>query len=100
LRQADYAHGTLARVLSWALKRGMITVNPCAEGGKLYSGSGVEKVWSDDQIAYFAAVAPPPMRLAFLLGINTGQRQGDLRRLPWSAYDGLVFKVRQRKTGA
>jgi integrase len=24
----------------------------------------------------------------------------DLRRLPWSVYDGRVFKVRQRKTGA
>jgi len=34
-----------------------------------------------------------------LLAINTGQRQGDLLRLPWSAYDGSVIKVRQRKTG-
>ena len=35
-----------------------------------------------------------------LLAINTGQRQGDLLRLPWSAYDGTVIKLRQRKTGA
>src|SRR4029077_6365164 len=36
LRQADYAYGTLARVLSWAAKRGMIERNPCSLGGKLY----------------------------------------------------------------
>src|SRR5262249_1797950 len=35
-----------------------------------------------------------------LLAINTGQRQGDLLRLPWSAYDGTTIKLRQRKTGA
>src|SRR6478735_1371943 len=32
LRQADYAYGTLARILSWALKRRLITTNPCAKG--------------------------------------------------------------------
>jgi integrase len=100
LRQADYAYGTLARVLSWALKRGLIGANPCAEGGKLYSGSRVEKVWSDEKAARFLDVNPPLMRLPMLLAINTGQRQGDLRRLPWSAYDGKVIKIRQRKTGA
>jgi hypothetical protein len=35
-----------------------------------------------------------------LLAINTGQRQGDLLRLPWSAYDGRYIKLRQRETGA
>ena len=99
LRQADYAYGTLARVLSWSLKRGLIDVNPCAEGGKLYSGTRVDKVWRDADIARFLDVAPPPMRLAMMLAVNTGQRQGDLRRLPWSSYDGTVIKIRQRKTG-
>lgn len=28
-RQADYAWAVLARILSWALNRGMIAVNPC-----------------------------------------------------------------------
>ena len=100
LRQADYAYGTLARILSWAVKRGHIERNPCAEGGKLYSGSRVEKVWSDEDVARFLAVAPALFRLPMLLAINTGQRRGDLRRLPWSAYDSKVIKLRQRKTGA
>ena len=32
-RQADYAWSVLARVLSWALNRGLIAVNPCTHGG-------------------------------------------------------------------
>src|SRR6266446_8460452 len=39
LRQADYAYGTLARILSWAHDRGLIAKNPCAKGGKLYHGT-------------------------------------------------------------
>jgi hypothetical protein len=32
-----------------------------------------------------------------LLAINTGQRQGDLLKLPWNSYDGKVIKLRQRR---
>jgi integrase len=98
LRQADYAFGTLARILSWAVKRRLIKTNPCAEGGKLYHGTRVDKIWDDEQVARFLKIAPPYLRLAMLLAINTGQRQGDLLRLPWSAYDGKTIRLRQRKT--
>jgi integrase len=100
LRQADYAYGTLARILSWAHDRRLVTENPCAKGGKLYHGTRVDKIWNDEQVARFLQVAPPHLRPAMLLAINTGQRQGDLLRLPWSAYDGKVIKLRQSKTGA
>ena len=99
LRQADYAYSTLSRILSWALKRRLIKTNPCAEGGKLYHGTRVDKIWDDEQVARFLKTAPPYLRLAMLLAINTGQRQGDLLRLPWSAYDGKHIKLRQKKTG-
>jgi integrase len=100
LRQADYAYQTLARILSWALKRGVITKNPCAEGGRLYRGTRVDKIWSDEEVARFLRTAPSQLQLAMLLAINTGQRQGDLLKLTWSAYDGQILRVRQRKTGA
>ena len=35
-----------------------------------------------------------------MLALWTGQRQGDLLRLPWSAYDGTHIRLRQSKTGA
>jgi len=99
LRQADYAYGTLSRVLSWALKRRLITANPCADAGKLYHGSRASKIWHDEEVSRFLRTAPPYLGLAMLLAINTGQRQGDLLRLPWSAYDGTTIRLRQRKTG-
>ena len=100
LRQADYAYGTLARILAWAKNLGKITVNPCERGGKLYDGTRAEKIWSEEDVSRFMAAASSQMRLAMILAINTGQRQGDLLRLAWSSYDGRVIKVRQRKTGA
>jgi integrase len=100
LRQADYAYGTLARVLSWAHNRGLIAKNPCSKGGKLYHGSRASKIWHEEEVTRFLQTAPTYLRLALLLAINTGQRQGDLLRLPWSAYDGKEIKLRQRKTDA
>jgi integrase len=99
-RQADYAWDVLARVLSWALDRGLVLANPCTRGGRLYRGSRREQIWSADDEALFLERAPAPLRLALLLALWTGQRQGDLLRLPWSAYDGKHIRLRQSKTGA
>src|SRR5262249_40633265 len=71
---------------------------PCSEGGKLYDGTRVDKIWSDEEVARILGIAPH-LRAAMLLAINTGQRQGDLLKLPWSAYDGKTIRIRQKKTG-
>lgn len=99
-RQADYAWVVLARVLSWALNRGLVAANPCEKGGRLYRGSRAENVWTADDEAAFLASAPAHLHLPLLLALWTGQRQGDLLRLPWSAYDGSRIRLRQSKTGA
>jgi integrase len=100
LRQADYAYNTFARILRWSFNRGLITKNPCSGGSKLYHGTRIDKIWSDEEVAEFLRTAPAHLRLAMLLAIYTGQRQGDLLRLPWSAYDGRALKLKQKKTGA
>ena len=99
-RQADYAWQVLALVLSWAKERGKITINPCERGGQLYRGNRVDKIWTDDDEAAFLRTAPAILRLPLLLALWTGQRQGDLLRLTWSAYDGTHIRLRQSKTGA
>jgi integrase len=99
-RQADYAWTVLARVLSWALNRGLVPANPCEKGGRLYRGSRADKVWSADDEAAFLRLAPKHLHLPLLLALWTGQRQGDLLALPWSAYDGQHIRLRQSKTGA
>jgi integrase len=98
-RQADYAWAVRARVLAWALNRGIVTANPCAKGGRLYRGSRADKIWSDEDEANFLAKAPTHLCLPLLLALWTGQRQGELLRLPWTGYDGRYIRLRQSKTG-
>ena len=92
-RQADYAWQVLARILSWAHDRGLVLANPCARGGRLYRGSRVDKIWTADDEAAFLRSAPAHLHLPLLLALWTGQRQGDLLRLPWSAYDGTHIRL-------
>ncbi|MDI6027919.1 tyrosine-type recombinase/integrase [Corticibacterium sp. UT-5YL-CI-8] len=99
-RTADYAWVTLARILSVAKDNGRISVNVCERGGRLYKADRAEKVWEADDIAAMVAAASHPLQMALMMALWTGQREGDLLRVPWSAYDGKRLKMRQGKTGA
>jgi integrase len=99
-RQADYAIAVLARVLAWGVDRGLIDANPAARATKLYRSKRIDRVWTPDDEEAFLAKAPEHLRLALILALWTGQRQGDLLRLPWSAYDGQRIRLTQRKTRA
>jgi integrase len=98
-RQADYAWVVLARILSFGKDRGLIAANPCERGGRLYRGSRAEKIWTPADEAAFLKHAPAHLHLPLMLALWTGQRQGDLLRLPWSAYDGKIIRLRQSKGG-
>ena len=99
-RQADYGWTVLARVLSWSCDRGLVAANPCERGGRLYRGGGrAEKIWTAADEAAFLERAPAHLHLPLLLALWTGQRQGDLLRLPWSGYNGKHVRLRQSKTG-
>jgi integrase len=99
-RVADYAWTTLARVLSVAKDRGLISLNVCERGGRLYEADRAEIIWQPDHIKAFCAVASPELALGLLLALWTGQRQGDLLRLAWTNYDGTHIRLRQGKTKA
>lgn len=99
-RQADYAITVLGRILSWACNEGFLAVNHAAKPGKKYRSDRSEKIWLPAHITAFAAVAAPDLLFALVLARDTGQRQGDLLRLSWNAYDGAYLKVTQSKTGA
>lgn len=98
-RQADYIFKTFAAILAWANDRGLVPLNPCERPGKLYRSTRVESVWSEDDELAFMSIAPERMALAFQLAVWTGQRQGDLLRLTWKAYDGTTIRLRQSKGG-
>lgn len=98
-RQADLTWAVLNFAVSWAYDRGLVSCNPFTKAGSLYQGSRADQIWSPEQEERFMTSAPHCLRLPFLLAIWTGQRQGDLLRLPWSAYDGRVIKLKQSKGG-
>jgi integrase len=85
--------------LSVAKDRGLISVNPCEGGGRLYAADRTDKFWTEADVSKVLAVAGPDLQLAIVLALWTGQRQGDLLRLPWSEYDGAKVRFQQRKTG-
>lgn len=99
-RQADYAITVLRLILSWAVNRGYLGSNPAAKPGRKYRVDRAEKIWEPSDVDAFLAVASAELGLAMVMGRDTGQRQGDLLRLSWSAYDGTHLKLRQSKTGA
>lgn len=98
-RNADYRFAVFARVLSWAADRGLISSNPLERHGRLYHTTRVDAIWTDDDEAAFLQKAPPHLHLALTLALWTGQRQGDLLKLTWSAYDGAFLRLKQGKTG-
>lgn len=98
-RTADLTMSVLARILSFAADREMIDRNPLERMGRISDGSRRDAIWADPQVEAFLAKAPDKLRLAMELARWTGQRQGDLLRLTWTAYDGTHIKLRQGKTG-
>lgn len=97
-RQADYAYTVLALILAWGLDHGKIDANPCEKAGRLYRGSRVDKLWTDDDERRFLELAPKHLHIAVTLALWTGQRQGDLLALCWGQYDGKAIRLIQRKT--
>jgi len=99
-RQADYTYSVLALILAWAFDRGLVPANPCERPGRVYRSDRIDNIWTAEDEAAFLKSAPPHIGLAFMLALWTGQRQGDLLRLTWSAYDGETIRLRQGKTKA
>jgi integrase len=96
-RTADYFWTVLARVLSVAKDRGLIAVNVCERGGRLYEADRAEQIWLDHHIKAFCGVASPELQFALLLALWTGQRQGTLINIAWSQYDGSHIRLQPNK---
>jgi integrase len=89
----------LKLLLSWGCRRGLIEVNRALRVDRLQRAKRGGRSWSEAQIQAFLAVAPSPLRLALILALETGQRQGDLLRLHWSCVEHGVIQLVQSKTG-
>jgi integrase len=96
-READNRLSAISAMLTWAVDRGQLTANHLRGFKRLYHADRSEIIWLPEHIAAFMNAAPIEMQRALILALHTGQRQGDLLRLPWSAYDGVHITLRQGK---
>lgn len=111
-RKADLFMSVLKRILWFGLDREMISRHPLEKVEKVNDGTRRDIIWTDDEISLFRdgrkgsdgkweiKPASEPLIRAMMLGLWTGQRQGDLLKLTWKAYDGNSIALRQSKTGA
>jgi integrase len=96
-READNRLSAISAMLSWAVAHGQITANHLRGFKRLYHTDRSEIIWLPEHVAAFMTAAPIEMQRAMILALHTGQRQGDLLRLPWSAYDGSTIALRPGK---
>lgn len=97
-RAADNRLSTVSAMLTWGIDRGHITVNHLRGFKRLYHADRSEIIWLPEHIAAFMAAASIEMQRAMILALHSGQRQGDLLRLPWNAYEGKTLTLRQGKS--
>lgn len=99
-RAGDLVIAVFGMVLAFGVDREIIDRNPLEKVQKLADSTRRDIIWTDEQVAKFRASAPARLVLAMELARWTGQRQGDLLRLTWTAYDGYYISLTQAKTGA
>jgi integrase len=96
-READNRLSAISAMLTWSVDRGTLAANHLRGFKRLYHADRSEMIWLPEHISAFMNVAPIEMQRALILALHTGQREGDLLRLPWSAYKGDCIELRQGK---
>lgn len=84
-------------LFGWAVEAGVIDHSPAVKIKRLPGGH--LPAWSGVEVEIALRSLPEHLRRAVVLALYTGQRRGDLIRMPWSAYDGGRIKLVQEKTG-
>jgi integrase len=86
-------------VLGWAKRRNKIKGNPLGNGfARAHRSDRSEIIWEEGDIERFIVVASAELTMALMIALYTGLRQGDVLRLPWSAYDGRFITTTVAKT--
>ncbi|MCF6200198.1 MAG: tyrosine-type recombinase/integrase [Hyphomicrobiaceae bacterium] len=99
-RQADYMWSVIRKIITQAVDRGYLNINHFNRPGKLYTTNRANNIWSRLDVEKFMLAARPEMQLAMMMALHTGQRQGDLLKLTWTAFDGGWLEINQSKGGS
>lgn len=98
-RQADLVMATTSRILSFAVDASVIERNHMLGIEKAYRSDRSDAIWTLEDVGAFMEVANRPMKLALIMALHLGRRQGDLIRIAWGDYDGECIAVANRKGG-
>lgn len=101
-RFANYVVSMLSILFNWGLPRGITTSNPTEKVPKVprpRTEAEANRAWRDIELEVVLLAAPDELRIPIALAAFAGLRQGDVIRLPWSAYQDGVIESRQAKTG-
>ena len=99
--QRRQAVTVLKNLFKLARYHGVVTIDETS-GLRLKTSRPRDRVWSDDELARWIAVAATEdthMTTAFLLLQFTAQRPTDVLRMAWPHYSGSAIRLRQQKTG-
>jgi hypothetical protein len=98
-RSADNLMSALCRVLSFAKEQRRVKFHPLESFKRLYKSDRADKTWPEDMQQQFMRTARAAMKTAMVLVRNTAMRASDIRKFPWTRYDGERVQIRSQKTG-
>lgn len=101
-RFANYCMAVIGRVYSTGVLRGRVEGNPTVGIKALQrpkNAPDVNRPWTEGELMTVLNRAPHAIALAVAIGAYTGLRQGDVLKLPWSAYQNGEIDTKQGKTG-
>lgn len=99
-RFANYVVAVMSLLSTWGDVRGWCKrVDRVPKIKRPRDARTVNRPWADNELTNVLEAAKGGIKLAVALSAYTGLREGDVIRLPWSAYDGHSIAVRQGKTG-
>jgi integrase len=98
-RTVNHVFGILRTMLNAAVKRRLLTWNPCSAIELETAEHHEASVWSpaegDAFLAYAETNGPPWAPIAYRLALRFGLRRGELCALRWSDIDGDALTVRR-----
>lgn len=96
-REGDNRLSIISSMLTWAVENSKLKANHLRGFRRLYHSNRSEIIWLPEHVEAFMKVAPLEMQRALILGLHSGAREGDIRRMAWSWYDGEAITFRPSK---
>ncbi len=98
-RTVMHVHRVLRTAFAYAVKKGMLAVNPCETADAPRVGQGTPKVWGVPEVQQFLmAIHNHRLEAAYVLAAKTGMRRGEIAGLTWDAVNLDTGEVYVRST--